>query len=205
MPARKWTAREARDQNIVSATGFNREYDQLKGTLNGGLDRTSTPDDWVTRTYIRGNAFHAVTLSEAVEMSSTYQVTGNSGYVFDGLSYDSFTGGWQTNTTVTTSGWKEGVAQVEFSCFTWVNPLTTFWNAKWVKFRITWQGNTVAETDYFYQMWANPYICCSFPVSGDGQLTLDFTFPSPYPAQDSVSQPQLYWGGGQLLIIPRWR
>lgn len=201
--SRRWTRRELRDKNLVSAKGFNREYDQIKGILNGGVDRTATLNGWATRERILDNALHTTVLTENVAMAPSYLTSGNSGFMFDALTYDNFAGGWLLNSSVTTTGLKEGMVHLEFSCFAWFNDALSTANNKGVKFQLTWNGTVVAETGYYYQPWPNPYMVADFPISGDGTLSLFFAYPQPLPDSDTTTGnvAQLFFGGGQLLFI----
>lgn len=207
MASRKWCAKESRDKNLVSSQAFNRDYDTIKGVVNGGLDRTTTPNNWVTRAYIVDRAFHSTVLTTGVEIATQFQNGGNSSYLPSGITFQNYVGGWQTNTTFNTTGMKEGIAHIEMSWFAWCNDTYSDVNPKGVQFQVTWNGNIVAETGMFYQPWANPYICADFPIAGDGQLTMAWQFTSPLPSVESIvnTVSQMAFGGGQILFIGRFR
>jgi len=206
MPAAKWTAAESRDKNLVSAEAFNRDYDQLKGVLNGGLDRTSTIDGWVGRSHLKDNALHKVVLNENVELSSSYRDSGSSGENFNCLSYDNYGGGWVTNSTYNLTGLKDGVLHVEFSCFLFVQKIITQLAPKGTAFRLTWNGSAVAQTYRIYGgTYSNPYLCVDFPVTGDGALSLEWEHATPVNGTDGGTRPEMFFGGGQILCIARWR
>lgn len=205
MSARRWTEAEAREKNVLSAEGFNREYDSLKGIINGGLDRTSTVDNWVSRTHLKANALHKVVLNTNVEMKAAYQTSGNSGYYFDALQYDTYGGGWISNSSYALTGLKEGVLHVEFSCFLWMNKRGTVANPKNIQFRLTWNGVPVTFTGGMYTTFSDPYLTADFPIAGDGTLTLEWDYTPALNGTDSDVVAQVFWGGGQILAVARWR
>lgn len=208
MSARKWAPAVARDKNIVSSLQFNADYDQLKGTLNGGLDRTSSPDGWCTRTYLVDNAFHSVTVTDdGVELAAAYRESGASEYMPDGVCYDNYVGGWVENTLITTSGLKIGFLHVEFSCFLWQNDTFSEVNPTGTAFQLLWNGSVIAETGMFYTPWCDPYMCVDIPVSGDGTLALAWHLTPPLVDVEATTGlvSQMAFGGGQLLLIARYR
>lgn len=206
MPAAKHTAAEQRAKNILSAEGFNLEYDQLKGVLNGGLDRTSTVDGWVDRTHLADYALHKVVLNENVELATTYQDSGGSTTNLNCLSYDSYGGGWVSNSTYTLTGMHEGMLHVEFSCILWTSKVQTQLSPKGTAFRLLWNGSIVAESYRHYGgSFANPYMVVDFPITGDGSLTLEWEHTTPVNGVDGGSRPEMWFGAGQILAIGRWR
>lgn len=205
MPAAKFSEAQTVNQGLVDARGFNANYDPLKGVLNGGLDRTSTEDGWVSRTHLAPNALHKVVLDTSVELSTGLQNSGTSAFRFDCLRYEDYGGGWYANTSFNVSGLREGMLHLEFSGLAWCNKFYTDANPKGFGIRVLWNGIAVVHTGRWYTEWSTPYVSADFPITGDGTLSLEFEFSPPAPGTDSSTSPQFHLWGGHILVVARFR
>jgi hypothetical protein len=205
MGSQLWTRAELRAQYVLVAEQFNRDYDPLRGVLNGGLDRMSTPPGWVDRTHLVDNATQRVTInSTAIEMPTAIAGSGGSAATFNTLNYGLYAGGWYEAYSAAITG-RIGVMHVEFSCLLWQQLLYTGSSPKGTEFRILWNGVPQARVGPLMQAYANPYITADFPVGGDGTLSVEFRFTPGASGTDDADDAQMFFGGGQLLAIGRWR
>jgi len=206
MPSSRWTEAEQRADAVLNARAFNVEYNAIRGTINGGLDRTTTPAGWVTRDHLMPAALHKVdVVSSAIELPAALRDSGSSDVAFNCLTYTVYAGGWYTLHSETLSGLHEGVMHVEFSAFCWMQPIYGGQNPKGVSFRVLWNGVIMAEVGPLYQSYNNPYIVADFPVAGDGVLSVEFNFSPPAASVDDATDAQFFVGGGNLLAVARWR
>lgn len=206
--AKRWTEREQRSKNLPTADGFNREYDQLKGWANGGIDRTSIPVGAVAHDMVKHNAFCRVFV-EDVEFAAPSR-NGTTVYrQFSGLTYKSYAGGFYPAAKISLSGLFEGMMHLEFKCWTSITKYDDVYNPRFVEFRILYNNSVVCEGAPCYHPAFNYFLACDFPiVGGTADVGIEYRVTPPmdidnvYTEQDD---PVMYYGGGQLLAIGRWR
>ena len=218
--SKRWTEFESEAGNIVSADGFNREYNAQKGALNGGVDRTMLPGDNFDRANLKERAFHGVSLTTDLELSADFQGTHGSTQEFNGLEYDFYSGGWRSAAAPIVDV-HEGMAHNEWSCWYWYNRFTSGFDIDpskssteanhdhWVRFRVLYNGLVVLQSSKLYTQFDNLVLTADHPiVGGDARYEVQFSF-APAATEDgpidTKNTPMMYFGGGQFLCIPRWR
>ena len=203
--AKTWTRREAVASAVLTAEALNAEFDHIAGQLQGGLDRTSTEPAWLDHSHLVDNALHRVTTTTtAIEMPAAYMASAGSANTFSTVTYAAYGGGWTQAHSETITG-RNGVLHVEFSCLLWQQLLYAPVSPKGTEFRILWDGVPVAVVGPLYQAYANPYIVCDIPVGGGGTLSVDFRFSPGSSGEDDPDDAQMFFGGGQIIAIGRWR
>lgn len=213
--AKTWTIHEARPGNLVTADGFNQEYDALKSSLNGGVDRTMMPPKEFDRTHLKDGCFHNVSLSTDIQLNSSYS-KGGGVEEFDGVVYEDYGGGQVETFTTTISGLRDGIAHVEFKCWYLLNMFTSgrtsFTNdgMHTVRWFITYNGSKVVESSKMAVQWGNPHLTADFPIfGGNAEIKILFSItPKMLTATantDDDTTSMFFFGGGQFLFIPRWR
>lgn len=202
---KNWSRTHFREANLASASEFNAEYQARVEPLATGLDRSNLPESCIDRVQVQPNAFHSIVVEEDIFLASAYQVsTYGEGY-FHCLDYDAYSGGWVTNNEWTLTGFSEGMLQVEFSCWQRLNAMKTKGNPKGTAWRLLFNGAVLAESAPIMTAYACPFICYTGPLKSSGTLTLQWRYTSPDAALDDDEATQLYFAGGQILIIARWR
>ncbi len=213
--AKTWTVHEARSENLVTADGFNQEYDALKSSLNGGVDRTMMPPEYFDRTHLKDGCFHNVSLSTDIQLNSSY-AKGGGAEEFDGVVYEDYGGGQVETFKTTISGLKDGIAHVEFKCWYLLNMFTSgrggsneLQGMHTVRWFITYNGSKVIESSKMAVQWGNPHLTADFPIfGGDAEIKILFSITPKLTdgsADDDDTTSMFFFGGGQFLFIPRWR
>lgn len=203
--SRSWTEYHPRSDNIITADGFNDEYDRKKSTINGGIDRTILGYEAIVHSQIRPNTFLKVLVQSNIELDSTYQTSSGGVGRFRCLDYDHYAGGWVTNSTYTFTDLKEGMIHFEFSSWAWKYPYYTLSNPKHHEWRITLNGTTIVQTASIYLHYSDPFVVCDVPFAGgDATITVDWWYTAPETV-DSASENEFMFGGANLLAIARWR
>lgn len=202
---KNWSRTHFREANLASASEFNAEYQARVEPLATGLDRSNLPESCIDRVQVQPNALHSITLEEDIFMLGTYQTSNGGAGDFKCLEYDVYSGGWVTNNEWTLTGFSEGMLQVEFSCWQWVYAMYTKDNPKGVSWRLLFNGSVLAESAPIMTAFACPRLCYTGPLKSSGTLTLQWRYTSPDGAVDVDTANQVYFAGGQVLIIARWR
>lgn len=204
--SKSWTREYPRTANLPTTDSFNKDYDAHKGSLNGGVDRTNLGQQAVGRAQFVANAFHRVVLQTDVKLPSEFTTSNGGSGDFKCLEYDYYVGGWRNVAEYTLTGLHEGMMFAEFSCWAWVYPFKSVLNPKAVAWRLLFNGQIVSKGNGWYPEFSNPYISAQFPVpGGSGTLTLQWKYSAPDSAVDGVNSNQMYFNGGSLLAIIRWR
>ena len=203
----KWQKATARDGNIITAKGFNGDYDQYKSTINGGIDRDNLPEDCISgSTMVQDKAFHAYYYESGLEAESTLcdsDVAGRYGVV-----YDLYSGGWYSDSVNIEESFREGLLTIEFSCWLWLwDDLGTTSNNQFCEFQITIDGNPVAYSERIYNNMTTVHMVATLPISsGTHKIEMRWKFSSPdMGITVSNTTPIFYYSGGQLLAINRVR
>ena len=112
----RWTEGHLRDANIVDEDEFNREYNNYKGMVNGGLDRDNLPADSVGEDHLKAGAFLIYDLSSPDDLMVQGLGTLSSSSAHS--TWDDRLSGWVHNTaqksSVTT---QEGMLHIDFCCW----------------------------------------------------------------------------------------
>lgn len=204
--ARRWTEHQPRKANILDAQGVNDAYDAYKGWINGGIDRTSIVENTITYDQVLDYALLKVTTSNNIVLNADYQLSAGGTAEFKCLDYENYTGGWQTNTSVTITGLREGMLHVEFSCWVWHQVIETLNNPKYSRWRLLWNNQVVAQTAGIYNMFHNPYLMADVPIAGgSGTLILQWAYAGVDDTVDLNLTNQFMFGGGNLYIQAVWR
>lgn len=202
----KWTEGSLRDANIVDEDEFNREYNNYKGVINGGLDRDNLPAASIGQSHLKAGAFLEYNLSSddvMVQDLTTSQTM---------LTFNDALSGWIHNTdqklSVTT---QEGMLHIEFCCWYTLrqdSPDTTGTtrnNQRWVQAGLLINNNFVAKTSRIYSYAGNVNMSVAVPVaSGPQQVHVAFRGSVP-PGGGSLGLTNFQYNGGQLLLINRYR
>ena len=210
--AKRWTEREQRSKNLPAADGFNREYDNLKGWVNGGLDRSSIAEGSIAPEMVKQNAFCKV-MVKSFEFAAPSQSASTSYDTFDGLTYEKYFGGFYPATEVTLTGLHEGMMHLEFKCWDALLKVNDDMNPHFVEFRLSYNGQTVCQGAPCYMAATNYFLVCDFPISGgDGTVTIEYRIAPPVNSGTTDVRPYvstdttyMYYGGGQVLAVGRWR
>jgi len=218
--SKRWTEYEPMGSNVVSADGFNAEYNAQKGSLNGGVDRTMLPGGYFTRAHLKDESMHKVSLTTGIELSDSYKTTNGSVDEFDGLEYSFYSGGWRNAANpVAISGMREGMAYVEFNGWYWYNRFTSGFRSfalssesdhdHWVRFRILYNGTVVFQSSKLYTLFDNFVFTANHPVTGGtAQYQIQFAFSPASQVESPVDDPDtsmMFFGGAQFMSIGRWR
>ena len=211
--AKRWTEREQRSKNLPAADGFNREYDSLRGWANAGIDRTSLPIGAITPSMVQQNAFCKVFV-EDVEFGAPSRGGTVNSVQFNGLTYETYFGGFYPAAEVSLAGLHEGMMHLEFKCWVALHKYDDHINPRFVEFRLKYNGQTVCEGAPCYMAATNYFLICDFPIAGgDGTVAIEYRVTAPVDSTATIAGnttlhgyvPVMYYGGGQILAIGRWR
>ena len=197
----KWAKGEPLAANITDATGFNETHDNYKGALNGNLNRDNIPQQSVNRAELKNNAAHAVSLTYFNMASGGYTTVGQG---FRGFTYEQYEGGWYEIGSVTGT-LKEGMLHIELSGFVSIHKDYDNYGAKIADFKVTYNGMEVCLSPQYCQS-IMPVYAVSDTVCAEGTATLKVYWRvTPPNGEDAYDLPWLYFAGGSLLLINRYR
>tara|TARA_R100000664_G_C2739877_1_gene128527 strand:+ start:407 stop:1051 length:645 start_codon:yes stop_codon:yes gene_type:complete len=213
--AYKWTEGDVRSANLVDAEEFNTAYNNVKGELNGGLDRENLKDGSVTDHHLSPNAFvkyvlkDAITLQEASAYTQTY--THSTGTTVDreyfAIAYEKYSGGWVTNTAQQiTDSFEEGMLHVNFNCWYWMaSHLANLEVQTWCQFQIVLDGNPIFTSGLHFQNVGTVHLTVDVPIAtGSHSIAIRWRL-APWQTRRDTDTPVFYYDGGQLLVINRYR
>lgn len=200
----KWTRAVARDENLTDAKRFNKDYDNYKSLINGGLDRDNLPESALDETHFSDGAFVKYTHQDGIFASD--DVVGNVAVDY-GVLYDQYSGGWYTEDTGISDSFFEGMLQIEFNCWYHVIDAGSFGAnlLQWCEFQIIVDSNPVAYTGRLYNFFGQAHIIATIPISsGTHDIKIQWRCSSP---EQGVSNalPLFYFDGGALTAINRAR
>ena len=164
--SKKWTEAYPRDNAIVDYKQFNQGYNTMKGSLNGGIDRTMTPVNQFDETQTKDKAFHYVNIlrrgdNEALVDNAITAPAQD----FSGLTYNTYAGGWVTVDEFSLSDMKDGMLHWEFSCHVYNNLEHTWENPKYTSIRLLFDGVEVC-TAYRLSLATVTYrMVCDVPIT----------------------------------------
>lgn len=196
--AYKWTEGSMRTDALLDADEVNREYNNYKNAINGGIDRDNLPISGVTDAHLKNQTFWSYDLTRGIEPGLATGVTH--------IQYNTYHGGWRTDPsstqTVTT---QEGMLQVDFGCwhhFIQINPSN---EQRWCRFQLLLDNNVIARTGRIYQATGNGNLSACVPVAGGVHtVAMQWQFTPPKTGT-AGSTNAFYFSGGQLNIMNRYR
>ena len=203
----KWTEGHLRDANIVDEDGFNLEYNNYKGVINGGLDRDNLPANSVGEDQLKAGAFLTYDLSSPNDLmvQGLAHLPSSPAY----STWDDRLSGWSHNTaqksSVTT---REGMLHIDFCCWFSLatnSPAHVTLENRWAQMGILLNNNFVAKTNKLWSYAGNVNMSIAIPVaSGPQQVHIAWRSEAP-PSGSTTSNVSFAYGGGQLLLINRFR
>lgn len=203
----KWTEGYLRDANIVDEDEFNREYNNYKGVINGGLDRDNLPADSVGEDHLKAGAFLIYDLSSPDDLMVQGLGTLSSSSAHS--TWDDRLSGWVHNTaqksSVTT---QEGMLHIDFCCWFSLStnsPAHVSLENRWAQVGILLNNNFIAKTNKLWSYAGNVNMSIAVPVaSGPQQVHIAWRSEAP-PSGSTTSTGAFAYGGGQMLLINRYR
>lgn len=220
--------RELRDKNIVDPKDFDQEYDSLKSTINGGLDKQNLPLSGIDADSFQDRTFCSY-YRRYMKMDENVVVTfsDRSGNYYDEMpaqTYDSYAGGWyESQNKLLIPKMKEGMCHIEFNATYFMNFINLCGQATstgtpaadvdtnayaYFQMQLRHNGNVIAETAKMSRNLQTFHICSSIPVaSGISEISVAWRFNGR--RQDTTNFPldcgMMYWTGGSLLAINYYR
>ena len=221
----KWTEGDHVTSNIVDADQFNSSFNNVKGEINGGLDRENLPNGSISNEELSPNAFVKYAIVTGVRAQNTEvllqrQQHDNSGVILStnlrAISHNTYTGGWITNTAQNIeSVFQEGMLHVEFNCWYWLLNALAGGNTslKTLQFRLLFDNMPIADSGIQMQATGQVHIVTDIPVS-TGQHKIEIQWKttafngvgSAFVVNPTVPiTPMFYYDGGQILVVNRYR
>ena len=216
----KYTKRDLRQANILEGPEFDLQYNEYKGVINGGLDHMNLPsktgqltdthiaDQDMMRLFVSSD-FLSAENNPQLSMNAKYvDVLTSSGVNYEGLTGEKYQGQWVDNANSMTFDIQEGMLQLFFNAWFWVNfwDLYTDGGFSWVQFRLQLDGNTVGQTGKIYRGRGNVHICATVPVPQLIGADLSVGWRAVAPCRGaSNALPVAWWDGGTLMAINRFR
>ncbi len=214
-----WTTRDIRTLNLLEGPEFDRQYNEYKGVVNGGFDHMNLPSQagQLTDTHIADQAMMRVFVNSDFRsgqpnpqlfMNESYaDVITDGGVNYEGLTGEKYQGQWVDNAENMTFDVQEGMLQLFFSAWFWTNLFTAYAGGyTWAQFRLQVDGNTVAQTGKIYRGRGNVHLCASVPVPQliGSRLSVGWRAVAPQRG-GSNALPMVWWDGGSLMAINRYR
>ena len=141
-------------------------------------------------------------------MNESYaDVITSGGVNYEGLTGEKYQGQWVDNAENMTFDVQEGMLQLFFSAWFWTNLFTAYAGGyTWAQFRLQVDGNTVAQTGKIYRGRGNVHLCASVPVPQliGSRLSVGWRAVAPQRG-GSNALPMVWWDGGSLMAINRYR
>lgn len=213
--AYKWTEGEARPNNLVEVDGINKTYNNLKGELNGGLDRENLRDGTVTDTHLAQDTFvkyalqNAITMQDASTYTQTYANAAGATATQDyfAIAYEKYSGGWVTNSAQQiTATFEEGMLHANFNCWYWMASHTAaLIGQTWCQFQITLDGNPIVTSGQHFQNVGTVHLSVDVPIATGAHVIAVRWRLSPWLRVRAKDTPVFYYDGGQLLALNRYR
>jgi len=225
----KWTEGDHRSGNILDADEFNTSFNNVKGEINGGLDRENLPNTSVSNEELASDAMVKYVVKSGMRAQNT---TYSNAIFTDGstlipqsvraFNYNRYSGGWRTNEAekITNEIFQEGMLHIEYNGWYWLrNHVATASSARntnekhcqiWCQFQITLDGTPVITGGKHYQNVGQIHLVGDVPIStGKHDIALRWRFaswPGSFPSgATTITQPVFYYDGGQLTVINRYR
>lgn len=219
----KWTEGDHLTGNILDVEDFNSSFNNVKGEINGGLDRENLPNGSISNDELAPNAFvkYAVVPNIRIQNTSVLQLTWDiaaAGAIttqdIRAISHDTYSGSWKTNPAYNINTlFQEGMLHLEFNCWYWImNACADAGFLRGAEFQILLDGAVVCRSGAHYQNVGQVHLVTDVPVStGNHKIELRWrcgVFTNNYgPVNNPLSNstPAFYYDGGQLTVINRYR
>ena len=206
--SKKWTEAHPGSEAIVDHKEFNAGFNAYKSSFNGDLDRTTFPDDLMSRTSVVDGAFHQVQITNSSDLSSSIDTTLGESTGWRCPSYSTYNGGWIQVDEVAVSKYKEGMCHWEYSFIFFNYIVQSFLGAtKYIEVRMVWDDTVVFESNKITQPIQSTRLVASFPTTGGNHTAKVFVRAA---ARGNTTYDSLTYGIFHIvcpshLIIGRWR
>ena len=229
----KWTEGDHRDANILDVEEFNTSFNNVKGEINGGLDRENLPNASVSNEELSSKALVKYAVQAGVRMQDTVLATatwddGGGGAAinqqFRCTNYNNYAGGWKTNEGQKVSSlFQEGMLHIEYSGWYWLrNHICTTGADRtggphlqgWCQFELLLDGTPIITGGRHNQNVGQVHLVAAVPIStGTHEISLRWRVsanPDPTTATvptsgTELARPIFYYDGGQITVINRYR
>lgn len=208
--SKKWTEAQPRSNDIVNYREFNKGYNAYKSFFNGGLDRTTMPDELLTSNEITPGAFHSVTIQNSNDMSIATDASTGSADEWRGPSYSTYNGGWLNVDTVNLTQFKDGMCHWEYTFF-YLNLIQFSFQSnisvepKGLQVRMKWDDTIVFESYKIAQSIGTARMVADFPTTaGNHTATVEVRQVNQGP-NDPNNLNVVNIVSPSHLIIGRWR
>jgi hypothetical protein len=120
---------------------------------------------------------------------------------------DVYQGQWVDTDHSFTVNLQEGMLQLHFNCWYWMQLSGTVVDAyPWCQFRIQLNDNTVAYSGRFYRSRGNAHLTISIPVPQMEGTNLSVGWRMSPPKDGAAKDIPMFWfDGGTLFAINRYR
>tara|TARA_R110002073_G_scaffold141903_6_gene293076 strand:+ start:95 stop:793 length:699 start_codon:yes stop_codon:yes gene_type:complete len=229
----KWTEGDHVTSNILDVDQFNSSFNNMKGEINGGLDRENLPNGSISNEELSSKALVKYAVQPGVRMQSTVLATarwrdnpfsGNIDEQFRCTNYNNYAGGWKTNSAQKVSSlFQEGMLHVEYNGWYWLRNHVNTTNLtrtggphlqSWCQFELLLDGNPIITGGRHYQNVGQVHLVVDVPVStGVHEVALRWRF-SANPDSSTITvptsgtelaRPIFYYDGGQITVVNRYR
>lgn len=228
--AYKWDNGYVENLDIVDSRQFDNTFNNLVGSVNGGLDRENLPTNCIAPTQIVSKNVAIASILRQKYATNTIAATASSywnafgfttrGNNLCGVPYINIQGG-ESNITAATStvNCEEGMLSITWKCMQWINSHLTKFNAgggytadysmKAVYWIIKVDGNVVAQSRSYWMNWSNVKLECSVPISkGTHEVRVEYNFANA-TEQDFAAiydnTPIFHFWGGTIFTLNRLR
>ena len=209
--SKKWTEASPENEAIVDYKEFNAGFNAYKSSFNGDLDRTTLPDDFITRTSIVGGAFHKVVIQNSSDLSVSVDASTGASLDWRGPSYATYSGNWIEIDTVNVTQFKDGMCHWEYKFlysnyvkYTWSNTLPNE-GQKGLQVRMMWDGVVVFDSYKMPQPIGTARLIADFPTTGGTHKASIEIRQTQQGSNDPTNVNVVNIVSPSHLIIGRWR
>lgn len=200
---KKWTEGSPKDKAITDWKQFRETHNPHISTLNGSMDRTNTPLQFLDESQKVDGAFHRVFYIDRGDMSVLTDGTSGSASNFRGLTYNTYGGGWVTVDEIEVDNFKDGMLHWEYAFHFHNNTFYTA-NVKSLTLRLLVDG---VEVNTMYKI-AEPIgsfrMSTDIPITGGNHnLVVQARSVAPSATENTENLFNLF--AQRHLIIGRWR
>ena len=217
----KWTDAQIQDKNILDSGEFDKGYNALKSTINGGLDRENLKNRSVGSEHLRQDSFLSYAVEEGIRCQGPLEreeaFFGN--YIL-GKTYNVYNGGWVNNTAPKLSKrFIEGMLHLEFNAWYYLNNQSSDSTAttdkavfgRWCSFSLSIDNVVVCTSHELWQNVGTIHLVADVPITtGVHEISVswqvvgyDDSYGTKWPAMKT--EPLFYYDGGTILAINRYR
>ncbi len=200
---KKWTEGYVRDSAIVDWKQFRTATSSHISTLNGGMDRSTMPRQFLDENQKVDGAFHRAYFIDRGNMTANEDSGSGSGTNFRGLTYNTYGGGWVAVDEFQVEDFKDGMLHWEF-CFHFHNNTYYADNPKSITIRLLVDGVEVNTMYKISEPIGTFRMSCDVPISGGNHaLVVQARSVSPSDAENSLNLFNFF--SMRHLVIGRWR